>query len=81
MAQLCLKSGNSKQAHQAVEQALSHDFEIKDTALYYLVKARIHVQLVEYEEAIKVLETAISLASGKSSGSSFLLSLSQNSAF
>ncbi len=61
MAQLILKQERPKLALASLEQALSHSFEIKSTPQFYLVKARIHEQLGEYEEGLKMLENALEL--------------------
>lgn len=61
MAQLYLKQDKAQPARQSLELALSHNFEVKETPQYYIIKSRVHEQLGEYEEQIKVLESAMDL--------------------
>lgn len=62
MSQIELKADRPKAAAASLEQCLSHNFEVKDTAMYYLQKARIHQSLGEYSESLKVLQEAMALA-------------------
>jgi tetratricopeptide repeat protein 21B len=61
MAQLYLKQDKAKLAASSLEQSLSHSFEVRDSPLYHLIKARVHEQLGENEEALKMLESAMLL--------------------
>ncbi|PRP77845.1 tetratricopeptide repeat protein 21B-like [Planoprotostelium fungivorum] len=56
-----LKQDKPKVALNSLEQALSHDFDVKDTAYYHLINARIHEKLGEREQAVAILETAMDL--------------------
>lgn len=61
MAQLQLKRENYKGASQSLEHALSHNFEVRESVLYHLLKARISEKLGDLDEAYKVLDTALNL--------------------
>eukprot|EP01116_Phalansterium_solitarium_P004835 TRINITY_DN15_c3_g2_i2.p1 TRINITY_DN15_c3_g2~~TRINITY_DN15_c3_g2_i2.p1 ORF type:complete len:791 (+),score=378.52 TRINITY_DN15_c3_g2_i2:101-2473(+) len=62
MSQIELKADHPKAAAASLEQCLSHNFDVKDTAMFYLQKARIHQSLGEYQESLKVLQEAMTLA-------------------
>jgi tetratricopeptide repeat protein 21B len=66
MAQLYLKQDKAKSALTSLEQSLSHSFEIKESPFYLLIKARVHEELGENEEALKLIETAMELPGVKS---------------
>ncbi len=68
MAQLYLKQEKPKQALSSLEQSLSHNFEVRDSPLYHLIKARVHEQLGENEESLKLLEAALKLPGVKPDG-------------
>jgi tetratricopeptide repeat protein 21B len=61
MAQIFLKQDKAKLALQSLEQALAHNFDVRESVLYHLIKARIHEQLGEYEDSLKVLEEAMEI--------------------
>jgi lipopolysaccharide biosynthesis regulator YciM len=61
MAQLQLKRDNFKGAAQSLEHALSHNFEVRDSVVYHLLKSRISEKLGDMDEAFKVLDSAMSL--------------------
>lgn len=50
------------QATTSLEQALSHNFEVRDWAPYNLVKARVHCAQGDLKEALQTLEHAMKLA-------------------
>lgn len=68
-AQLYVKQEKAKLAAASLEQSLSHNFEVKDSPIYYLIKARIHEQLGENDEALRTLESVMQLPGVKSSNS------------
>ena len=59
MAQLFLKQDKSKLAKSSLEQALSHNFEIRESIHYHLINCSIHEHTGEYDECIKILESAL----------------------
>ena len=61
MSQLQLKRDNYKGAAQSLEHALSHNFEVRESVVYHLLKARISEKLGDLEDAYKVLDSAMSL--------------------
>ncbi len=61
MAQLQLKRENYKGAAQSLEHALSHNFEVRESVLYHLLKARISEKLGDLDEAQKILDSAMAL--------------------
>jgi len=61
VAQIFLLQDKFKQAQQALEQALSHNFEVREWPVYHLVKAKVLEATGEFEEALKVLEAAMVL--------------------
>src|SRR5689334_18127940 len=61
MAQLYLKQDKAKFASNSLEQSLSHNFEVKDSPLYHLIKARMHEQLGENDDALRTLEAAMQI--------------------
>jgi hypothetical protein len=61
MSQLQLKRDNFKGAAQSLEHALSHNFEVRDSVVYHLLKARISEKLGDLEDAYKVLDSSMSL--------------------
>lgn len=50
----------------APPQALSHNFSVRDSAVFHLVKAKVLRSQGEPEEALRVLETAMALRSVRS---------------
>ena len=66
-AQILLRSDNYKQAHSVLEQALSHNFSVRESPVFHLAKARVLQTQGEEEEALRVLETALSLPGVQSS--------------
>lgn len=61
MAQLQLKRENFKGASQSLEHALSHNFEVRESVLYHLLKAKIAERLGDLDDAYKVLDNAMAL--------------------
>ncbi|KAJ8306896.1 hypothetical protein KUTeg_014980 [Tegillarca granosa] len=61
MAQIYLHQGNFKLANQSLEVGLSYNFEVRDHPLYHLIKARILKKQGELAEAVKTLQTAMTL--------------------
>ncbi|XP_074652535.1 tetratricopeptide repeat protein 21B-like [Tubulanus polymorphus] len=61
LAQILLEKGKYQQADQSLEMGLSHRFEVREHPLYHLIKARIQKKMNENEEAVKTLQSAMSL--------------------
>jgi tetratricopeptide repeat protein 21B len=61
MAQIYLHEERYKTASQSLEQALSHNFEVRDSPTYHLVKAKVLAATNQMEEALQVLEAAMRL--------------------
>ncbi|KAJ7571603.1 hypothetical protein O6H91_01G168500 [Diphasiastrum complanatum] len=62
LAQIYVQQGDHGMGKQSLEQALSNDFLIQDTLQYHILHAKILLENEENEEALKVLESATSLA-------------------
>jgi len=63
-AQICLAREQYKQCTNALEQARSLDFEVRNTPVYHLVKARVLDASGQTDEALKLLESAMSSIPG-----------------
>lgn len=68
MAQIFIEMSKFSEANASLEQALSHNFEIRESAMYYLLKALIHEKSGQWEEALKVLENAMNLPGVRTGG-------------
>lgn len=53
LAQVYLAQGKYKLAAAELEQAVAHDFCVRNSAHYNAVLAKVHVQSGELEEAVK----------------------------
>ncbi|RDD45285.1 Tetratricopeptide repeat protein 21B [Trichoplax sp. H2] len=69
MAQINAYQGKFNLANQALDMALSYNFEIRDSPSYHLIKARILKKNNEYEEALKILKTAMNVSGVRKSDS------------
>lgn len=54
MAQILIEIGKYKEADASLEQALSHNFEIREKPTYYILKAKIFEKSQQWAEAVKV---------------------------
>lgn len=55
-AQILLRQDKYKQAHGVLEQALSHNFSVRDSPLFHLVKAKVLQTSGDSTEAMQVRE-------------------------
>ncbi|XP_023227553.1 tetratricopeptide repeat protein 21B-like [Centruroides sculpturatus] len=62
LAQILLHQGNFQSANQALEVALSYNFEIRDHIQFHLIKARIQKEQKQFEEALKTLQAGMIVA-------------------
>lgn len=67
LSQIYLHQKNYKHAGQSLEVALSYNFEVRGNPLYHLIKARIHKETGELDEASRTLTTALSIPGIKQS--------------
>lgn len=68
MAQIHLHQSNFKLANQSLEVGLSYNFEVRDSPLYHLIKARILKKQGEHADAVKTLQMAMTLPGVKTLG-------------
>eukprot|EP00741_Cyanophora_paradoxa_P023819 tig00021623_g23008.t1 len=68
LAQILLNQDKFKQAGQALEQALAHDFGVRDVPPYHLIKARVAEAQGDLEGALKILEGAFGLPGVRTAG-------------
>ena len=61
LAQVYTGEGNIHLAYEALEHGLSYNFELKIHPIYHLIRARIFKKERKYEEACKLLQSALSL--------------------
>lgn len=82
LAQMYIFTENGDLAHQELEQAVSHNFQIRDNTQYRFAKARIQASGGRYESAMDILQellTSHKNTEGESSGFKFgLLSSKAN---
>uniref|UniRef100_A0A6U5AVN5 Uncharacterized protein n=1 Tax=Hemiselmis andersenii TaxID=464988 RepID=A0A6U5AVN5_HEMAN len=69
MAKILCEVEKFTAANASLEQALSHNFEIRESASYYVIKANILEKEHKWIEAVKVLESAMNLPGVKTAGS------------
>ncbi|CAF0759693.1 unnamed protein product [Adineta ricciae] len=65
LAQVYTREGNIHSAYDALENGLSYNFELKSHPIYHLIRARILKKEQKYEEACKLLQSALSLTGMK----------------
>ncbi|CAF0901528.1 unnamed protein product [Adineta steineri] len=61
LAQVHTREGNINQAYESLEHGLSYNFDLKTHPLYHLIRARILKKEKKYEEACKLLQSALNL--------------------
>ena len=61
LAQIYLSGDQYKDAMGALDQALAHNFEIRDTPLYSIIKAKTLESVGELQEACDTLQSALAL--------------------
>jgi len=60
-AQILLRQERFQQAHSVLEQALSHNFAVRESPLFHLCKAKVLQTQGDLQEAAKILEAAMKL--------------------
>lgn len=65
LAQVHTREGNVHAAYDALENGLSYNFELKTHPIYHLLRARILKKEQKYDEACKLLQSALNLSGGK----------------
>eukprot|EP00033_Pygsuia_biforma_P003684 GCRY01004036.1.p1 GENE.GCRY01004036.1~~GCRY01004036.1.p1 ORF type:complete len:948 (-),score=254.42 GCRY01004036.1:6-2849(-) len=61
LAKIYLVQGQHRNASQSLEQGLSYNFKVRETAEYHLVKATIHEEVGDTEQCVKILQEAMRL--------------------
>ncbi len=61
LAQVYTREGNTHSAYESLEHGLSYNFELKTHPIYHLIRARILKKEQKYEEACKLLQSALNL--------------------
>lgn len=61
MAQIHLFRNNFSACEASLENGLSHNFEVKDSPIYHIIKAKIQKQQNNLEEAMKTLKITMNL--------------------
>eukprot|EP00899_Mesostigma_viride_P018008 jgi/Mesvir1/26208/Mv02392-RA.1 len=61
LSQVYLHQGKLKVASQSLEQAMSHNFAVRESPTYHIVRARVLLGANEREEALHVLQAAMAL--------------------
>lgn len=56
-----MESGDIQAANNALQQAFSQDFSIRENPVFLLIKAQVEMKMANYQEAKKTLETAYNL--------------------
>lgn len=61
MAKIFLELKRYQEANSSLEQALSHSFEVRESPLFFLLRAQCHEKQGEWKEALSVLQSAFNL--------------------
>ncbi|XP_065838597.1 tetratricopeptide repeat protein 21B-like [Oscarella lobularis] len=61
LAEIYLHEHNFSQASQSLEFGLSHNFDMKENPVYHLLKAKILHASGKFDEAVRVLNTALNI--------------------
>ncbi|CAF4863322.1 unnamed protein product, partial [Rotaria socialis] len=61
LAQVYTREGNTQLAYESLENGLSYNFDLKTHPIYHLIRARIFKKEQKYEEACKLLQSALNL--------------------
>ncbi|CAM4741593.1 unnamed protein product [Rotaria magnacalcarata] len=61
LAQVYTREGNTHLAYESLENGLSYNFDLKTHPIYHLIRARIFKKEQKYEEACKLLQSALNL--------------------
>ena len=69
VAQIHLHDGKHRLAGQALEQAMSHDFAVRESPQFLIMRGKVLTTVGELEEAQKVLEQALGLPGVKAAPS------------
>lgn len=59
MAQIAMSRDDIKTANNALDQALSHNFQVRDSPVYHRIKAKILESKGELDESLAVLEAGM----------------------
>ena len=61
MAQIAIFQDNFRAASNSLEQAMAHDFRVRDSPLFILIKARVLDGTGDVQGAVDILQTALAL--------------------
>jgi len=61
MAKIFLEMQRYREANSSLEQALSHSFEVRESPLYFLLRAQCHEKQGEWKQALSLLQSAMKL--------------------
>eukprot|EP00960_Hanusia_phi_P051085 760590-Hanusia_phi.AAC.3 len=64
MAQIYMELGRFTDANSSLEMALSHNFEIRESPIYFLLKSIIHEKVLTVKGNISVLISHARVANG-----------------
>ena len=67
LAAVHVHQGKLRMAEQVIEQAMGHDFTVKETPVYHLVRARVLQADGRHEDAVRALQGALALPRVRSS--------------
>ncbi|KAH8024296.1 hypothetical protein HPB51_022415 [Rhipicephalus microplus] len=70
LAQMHIHQGNIKIASQLLETALSYDFEVREKPIFHIIKAKILKEQGDYQEAVQLLNAAMTLCAAPASTTS-----------
>ena len=68
ISQIYINQGNTKAAIEELELAVSHDFQIRNSPMYKLTRAKLYTVDKNYEEAIALLEDMLQPQNSEVSG-------------
>jgi tetratricopeptide (TPR) repeat protein len=61
MAKIFVELERFSEANSSLEQALSHSFEVRESPLYFILRAQCHAKQKEWKQALSILQDAIKL--------------------
>jgi tetratricopeptide repeat protein 21B len=61
MARIYIGMERLRDAAGSLDQALAHNFEVRESPGYFLLRAQVHQRSKEWPQALKVLESAMAL--------------------
>ena len=68
--QIHLYNSNYSACEASLENGLSYNFEVKDSPIYHIIKAKTQKKQKQYDEALNTLTIAMNLRGMKRSGKS-----------